>query len=145
MAHQMYDSILNHFPFIHTPTFKLVDTAVCLAFAICTVGGVRTDQYNTDHLLGRGGVFPPSDRSQTADETLDGPLPRGHGWESMRRNIASRDDVNKIDIKHIDMWENGHIVRDDKSNMLVKVSCISYLRIVAYSSDSRFRSPKACS
>jgi len=121
MANRTFDTILNHFSFLHGPTFKLIDTAACLAFAICTVGGVRSGKHKYDYLLDRVDAIS-NGNSAGGDLPLDGPVPPGNTWESMYRSNFIRGGPDDEAVAHVAKWENGHIVRVEKTNMLVKVS-----------------------
>jgi hypothetical protein len=114
MACRTFHTVLNHFSFVHMPTFRLVDTAACLAFAICTVGGIRTGRQKWDYMLGRGR------QDDTKQDDIDGPVPPGRTWESMyAANYSLRE--KDEDAKKVENWESGPIVRNEKTNMLVKV------------------------
>lgn len=117
MANRTFDTVLNHFSFLHGPTFKLIDTAACLAFAICTVGGIQSGKHKYDYLLDRVDAVSHSSKSSG----LDGPVPPGSTWESMYRNNFSPGGLDHDDVEQVAMWQNGHIVRAEKTNMLVKV------------------------
>lgn len=112
MANRTCETVLQHFSFVHMPTFRLIDTAACLAFAICTVGGIRTTS--------------PAQRTPLAQRILmqhflDGPAPPGSTWEDIYNNNYG-DESGKLDpiTAQVGMWKNGVIVRNEKSNMLVK-------------------------
>jgi len=119
MAERTFDTVLNHFSFVHTPTFKLTDTAACLAFAICTVGGIRTSFLYGEKQQGRGSQSRSPLLAQIA---LDGPVPPGNSWESMCLSMFNRGGPDDEDVKNVEGWTNGHIVRNEKTNMLVKVN-----------------------
>jgi len=125
MANRTFHTVLNHFSFVHIPTFRLIDTAACLAFAICTVGGIRSgkQQYDYLHLLGR----PAGKTGDTGGTRMDGPVVPGQTWEAMYQanyqGKGEREDEDE-DVKKVERWENGPIVRNEKSNMLVKASLI---------------------
>jgi hypothetical protein len=123
MANRTFDTILNHFSFLHGPTFKLIDTAACLAFAICTVGGVKSAKQDYNH-FNRVGAFRNGGASSNGggDLPLDGPVPPGNTWESMYRSNFIRGGPDDDAVSHAATWENGHVVRVEKTNMLVKVS-----------------------
>lgn len=124
MANRTFDSVLNHFSFIHTPTFKLVDTSACLAFAICTIGGVRSNKHQyQDFRTGEYKVINPN--VPTAHKPLDGPVPPTETWDSMYKRNYHRGGPDDEAVRHVEKWENGHIVRVEKTNMLVKVSRMS--------------------
>lgn len=126
MAARTVDTVLNHFSFVHTPTFKLMDTSACLAFAICTVGGIRAGRQKWDHHLNR--IEDNSDLGRGESKKIDGPVVAGETWESMyRRNYLDKDAYTPEgqDAKKVESWENGGIVRNEKTNMLVKVSSCS--------------------
>lgn len=110
MANRTFDTVLKHFAFIHMPTFKLVDTAACLAFAICTVGGIKN-----------GGDEPGSNRL-LMQHLLDGPVPPGQSWESIyKHNYLERSGgIHDDDMRNVEHWDNAPTVRNEKSNMLVK-------------------------
>lgn len=120
MACRTYHTILNHFSFVHMPTFKLNDTAACLAFAICTVGGIRTGATTASDnavlaSLGLSGVPQP--------KPLDGPVVPDQSWESIyEQNWNKVNDDKKYDSENVNKWRNGPVVRSEKTNMLVKVS-----------------------
>ena len=122
MANRTFNTVLKHFSMVHLPTFRLIDTAACLAFAICTVGGIRSS--NTPWLVADR-PYQHADRpyqQQTNNiESMDGPLPPGQGWQSMfEQNFGGGDEADP-DSKIVGEWESAHIVRNEKSNMLVKV------------------------
>ncbi|WWC85585.1 uncharacterized protein L201_000449 [Kwoniella dendrophila CBS 6074] len=118
MACRTYHTILNHFSFVHMPTFKLNDTAACLAFAICTVGGIRTGATTASDnavlaALGLSGVSQP--------KPLDGPVVPDQSWESIyEQNWNKANDDKKYDSENVNNWRNGPVVRSEKTNMLVK-------------------------
>ncbi|ORY31969.1 hypothetical protein BCR39DRAFT_524873 [Naematelia encephala] len=115
MASRTFHTVLNHFSFVHSPTFRLVDTAACLAFAICTVGGIKSGKhkYAYHNLLQR----PLKPGSETQE--WDGPVPPGGSWESMYKENYEAE-FGDADAERVVEWENGPIVRNEKSNMLVK-------------------------
>lgn len=152
MAAKTYHTVLNHFSFIHQPTFRLHDTAACLAFAICTVGGIRSarrqDPWN--HLL------PHIDQAllggSTQGKKMDGPVVPEASWESLyESNYAGRrpkvktspistglmlDSMDKFtpieeelddERRMVEEWETAGLVRNDKTNMLVKVCLESWM------------------
>ncbi|WWC97388.1 hypothetical protein V866_004267 [Kwoniella sp. B9012] len=118
MACRTYHTVLNHFSFVHMPTFKLNDTAACLAFAICTVGGIRTGNTTAADAavlqsLGLSGITPP--------KALDGPVVPDQSWESIyAANWKKSVDDKPYDSENVNNWKNGPIVRNEKTNMLVK-------------------------
>ncbi|OCF59978.1 hypothetical protein L486_02651 [Kwoniella mangroviensis CBS 10435] len=118
MACRTYHTVLNHFSFVHMPTFKLNDTAACLAFAICTVGGIRTGNATAADAavlqsLGLSGITPP--------KALDGPVVPGQSWESIyAANWKKSVDDKPYDSENVNNWKNGPLVRNEKTNMLVK-------------------------
>lgn len=109
MANRTYDTVLKHFAFIHMPTFRLVDTAACLAFAICTVGGIKNGGEKDHHRM-------------LMQHLLDGPVPPGQSWESIyKQNYIDRSGgVHDSDMRNVQNWDNAPVVRNEKSNMLVK-------------------------
>ncbi|ORX34579.1 hypothetical protein BD324DRAFT_594403 [Kockovaella imperatae] len=116
MANRTFNTVLKHFSMVHTPTFRLIDTAACLAFAICTVGGIKSSSYNWFKNDKISSLLVGSDPDI---EAIDGPLPRGEGWQSMYQKnfgILGGDSTSQ----KVDEWETAHIVRNEKSNMLVK-------------------------
>jgi hypothetical protein len=120
MALKTFNTILGHFSFVHQPTFRLMDTSACLAFAICTVGGIRTGHHQWDYLLQRVGTFPGGD-----DKKIDGPVVPGESWESIYQRNYSGERGNESagdgDAEKVENWESGAVVRSEKTNMLVKV------------------------
>ncbi len=122
MAQRTFDTILQHFSFVHTPTFKLTDTSACLAFAICTVGGVRSGKQKWDSYFGNSDWGNVMGVSKPDTIALDGPVHPETTWESMYKRNFKPNGVDDIEVKSIATWENGHIVRNDKTNMLIKVS-----------------------
>ncbi|WWC57889.1 uncharacterized protein I303_100424 [Kwoniella dejecticola CBS 10117] len=100
------------------PTFKLNDTAACLAFAICTVGGIRNGSTTAAdnavlQSLGLSGLVPP--------KALDGPVVPDQSWESIyENNWNRRNDDKALDSEKVTAWKNGPLVRNEKTNMLVK-------------------------
>jgi hypothetical protein len=112
MASRTCDTVLQHFSFVHMPTFRLMDTAACLAFAICTVGGIRTTA---------DGGSPPSQKRLLMQQFLDGPAPPGSTWEDIYHdNYVDDSGAQDPVTAQVGMWKNGVIVRNEKSNMLVK-------------------------
>jgi hypothetical protein len=112
MASRTCDTVLQHFSFVHMPTFRLIDTAACLAFAICTVGGIRStaDQRS-----------PTSQKRLLMEQYLDGPVPPGSTWEDIYRdNYVDNPSAHDPVTAQVGLWKNGVIVRNEKSNMLVK-------------------------
>ena len=124
MANRTFHTVLTHFSFVHMPTFRLIDTAACLAFAICTVGGIRSgkQKYDYPEILRR--AAKPSDKRSR----LDGPLPPGQSWESMYKQNYEDQEENE-EFRKVEGWENGLIVKNDKSNMLVKVDLSLYPQV----------------
>ena len=118
MACRTFHTVLNHFSFIHTPTFKLTDTAACLAFAICTVGGIRTSNDRWDFKFDN--YQAPTAPNGKLDE-IDGPVPPGSTWESMWQQNYQNGEKNE-ETERAARWDMGMIVRTEKTNMLVKVS-----------------------
>jgi len=120
MANRTFDTVLSHFSFIHIPTFRLLDTAACLCFAICTVGGIRTGKQKYDHQDMMGRPQPNRRHDQTR---MDGPIPSGQSWESLyKANYQDRSGrIDGEDMKKVEEWENAPIVRNEKTNMLIKV------------------------
>lgn len=118
MANRTFDTVLNHFSFIHMPTFRIMDTAACLAFAICTVGGVRPghQEYDMSQDSQVSRIKPVESRKK--GERMDGPVPAGTDWESMYQSNFSTDTEEAKNAKE---WTAGHVVRSEKTNMLVKV------------------------
>ena len=128
MANKTFNTVLNHFPFVHMPTFRLIDTAACLAFAICTVGGIRSGKQQHDELLGKGanGIRHYADApsgTQLFERLMDGPVSPDQSWESMyKANYEIIEDEEAEDIKHVGRWDTAPVVRNEKTNMLIKVS-----------------------
>ncbi|BEJ11934.1 hypothetical protein CspHIS471_0203940 [Cutaneotrichosporon sp. HIS471] len=113
MAARTYYSVLNHFPFVHDPTFQLIDTASCLAFAICTVGGIRLSRTNksTSNLL----------MGDTPAANAPSPMSAGGVWEGVGTDFkVAADTEDPEDQRRVLEWEAGQIVRHEKTNMLVK-------------------------
>jgi hypothetical protein len=135
MASRTFHTVLNHFSFIHMPTFKLTDTAACLAFAICTVGGIRTGRQKWDNILGRGIQVKKGD-------DIDGPVPPGGTWESIYAANYQNGETDE-DIKKVEAWEGAPIVRIEKTHMLVKVGSQPNQEASA-DGFSRSHSPRAC-
>lgn len=121
MANRTFDTVLNHFSFLHGPTFKLMDTAACLAFAMCTVGGVISNKHKKGRWYHNFNSSNPGSQP-AALLALDGPVPPDGTWESMYRSNYSRGGQDDDVIEPVTNWENGHIVQAEKTNMLVKVS-----------------------
>lgn len=122
IACRTFHTVLNHLSFVHVPTFRLVDTAGCLAFAICTVGGVRANSIKWDVALDS---YAPTSNGERPD-SLDGPVPPGGTWESMyQKNYGpgSKVDAGKRDEENaaVEQWRSGPVVRNEKTNMLIKV------------------------
>lgn len=122
MACRTFHTLLNHFSFVHLPTFRLIDTAACLAFAICTVGGIRTgnssilDQYLWQPPTGNGRPNPELSKA------LDGPVVPDQSWESLYEENWYRhnEPVRARQVSDVANWKNGPVVRSEKTNMLVK-------------------------
>lgn len=111
MAARTYYSVLNHFPFVHDPTFQLIDTAACLAFAICTVGGIRLSKNKQT-----GKITADSPSTSAAS-----PLSAGGVWEGVGTDFkVSVNPEEAEDQRRVQEWEAGQIVRHEKTNMLVK-------------------------
>lgn len=113
MAARTYYSVLNHFPFVHDPTFQLIDTAACLAFAICTVGGIRLSRINkpTSNLL----------TGESPAASAPSPMSAGGVWEGVGTDFkVAADTEDAEDRRRVLEWEAGQIVRHEKTNMLVK-------------------------
>lgn len=109
MAAKTYYSVLNHFPFVHDPTFRLVDTTACLAFAICTVGGIRLGNNKSGLLL--NGV----------KSAASSPISTGGVWEQVATEYSQGvDPENAEDRRRWQEWDAGNVVRNEKTNMLVK-------------------------
>jgi len=111
MASRTCDTVLQHFSFVHMPTFRLIDTAACLAFAICTVGGIRTTADERS---------PASQKRLLVEQYLDGPAPPGSTWEDIYRDNYDQAGSQDPITAQVGLWKNGVIVRNEKSNMLVK-------------------------
>lgn len=112
MANRTCDTVLQHFSFVHMPTFRLTDTAACLAFAICTVGGIQSTAPPKD---------TPLSQRLLMQHFLDGPAAPGSTWEGMYRTNYGETSGFQDPVKaQVGMWKNGVIVRNEKSNMLVK-------------------------
>lgn len=110
MAARTYYTVLNHCSFVHEPTFQLIDTAACLAFAICTVGGIRPS--------GRNLALAAATKSTAQDRLLDS------AWEGVFNDYGNFgvgvDPEEEEDRRRVEEWEGGQIVRHEKTNMLVK-------------------------
>ncbi|ODN97010.1 hypothetical protein I350_07988 [Cryptococcus amylolentus CBS 6273] len=121
MACRTFHTVLNHFSFVHLPTFKLVDTAACLAFAICTVGGIKTGNASiSDRFLWPApeGNGRPSSAGAAA---LDGPVVPDQSWESLYEDNWYRcAEPRAAEVRNVANWANGPVVRSEKTNMLVK-------------------------
>ncbi|WVQ76431.1 hypothetical protein IAR50_006098 [Cryptococcus sp. DSM 104548] len=119
MACRTFHTVLNHFSFVHLPTFKLVDTAACLAFAICTVGGIKTGNGTfSDRFL-----WPaPVGNGRPTSFSLDGPVVPDQSWESLYETNWHRcaEPIRATEVKNVANWQSGPIVRSEKTNMLVK-------------------------
>ncbi|WVF66257.1 hypothetical protein IAT40_000997 [Kwoniella sp. CBS 6097] len=118
MACRTFHTVLNHFSFLHMPTFKLIDTAACLAFAICTVGGIRTDSSGAadDLVLQAMGLS-----NSNQPKSLDGPVVPDQSWESLYEANWNKDkDDKQIDAQKVKGWDKGSVVRSEKTGMLVK-------------------------
>ncbi|WVQ81012.1 hypothetical protein IAT38_003119 [Cryptococcus sp. DSM 104549] len=124
MACRTFHTVLNHFSFVHRPTFKLIDTAACLAFAICTVGGIRTgSSTHSDGLLWTNPTGGPNPNGKAPHQkALDGPVVPDQSWESLyEENWYNCQDVDKRqEAWNVVGWHSGPIVRNEKTNMLVK-------------------------
>lgn len=122
MACRTFHTVLNHFSFVHLPTFRLIDTAACLAFAICTVGGIRTGNSSlSDQYLWQ----PPTDDGRPSpgrSKALDGPVVPDQSWESLYEENWYRcnEPVRAQLVSNVANWKNGPVVRSEKTNMLVK-------------------------
>ncbi|KAK8845332.1 hypothetical protein IAR55_006045 [Kwoniella newhampshirensis] len=120
MACRTFHTVLNHFSFVHMPTFKLIDTAACLAFAICTVGGIKTNKNITssDDIVWTS----HTEYGHPQADTLDGPVVPDQSWESLyHQNWESDPTCTRVeDSKRVLGWHSGTIVRSEKTNMLVK-------------------------
>ena len=95
----------------------MVDTAACLAFAICTVGGVRADDGKWDVAKQKY----VRDLGAKMDE-IDGPVPPGGSWESLYRQNYQSSFADE-DVAKVSSWDSSSVVRNEKTNMLVKVRC----------------------
>ena len=118
MANRTFDTVLKHFSMVHTPTFRLIDTAACLAFAICTVGGIKSSAQSWHKLMKTNIKLIGPD---VDPDSIDGPLPPGQGWQSIFEKNFGDVESGDPDSKKVGEWESAHIVRNEKSNMLVKV------------------------
>ncbi|WWD22281.1 hypothetical protein CI109_106772 [Kwoniella shandongensis] len=120
MACRTFHTVLNHFSFLHMPTFKLIDTAACLAFAICTVGGIKTNKNvtNSDDLIWTSHTT----YGHPQQDTLDGPVVPDQSWENLYHESweETAGSERAQDAKKVLGWQNGTIVRSEKTNMLVK-------------------------
>ncbi|OCF33207.1 hypothetical protein I316_05252 [Kwoniella heveanensis BCC8398] len=117
MACRTFHTVLNHFSFLHMPTFRLTDTAACLAFAICTIGGIRTDSFTAADDL----VFQAMGISNPQKQSLDGPVVPDQSWESLYEANWNKDkDDKQIDAQKVKRWDKGTVVRAEKTGMLVK-------------------------
>ncbi|OWZ30124.1 C2H2 zinc finger protein Zas1A [Cryptococcus neoformans var. grubii Br795] len=119
MACRTFHTILNHFPIVHLPTFQLIDTSPCLAFAICTVGGIRTGNSSIhDHHLWEPptGNGRPDPRKVTS---LDGPVLPDQSWESLYEKNWYHEN-GSVRVNEVPSWKNAPTVRNEKINMLVK-------------------------
>lgn len=117
MAARTYYSVLNHFSFVHDPTFQLIDTAACLAFAICTVGGLRIGANRKFDSSSTENTYNPP--GQLVASSPDGWRAEG-AWEGVHPNFAIGVDPDEEDRRRVEEWEGGQIVRHEKTNMLVK-------------------------
>ncbi|WVO17669.1 hypothetical protein L204_105366 [Cryptococcus depauperatus] len=119
MACHTFHTVLNHFSFVHFPTFTLTDTAACLAFAICTVGGIRNGGFwEKDTLL----WCPTIENARPAKNALDGPVIPDQSWESLYEESWQKcnERIRAVEAKNVANWKRGSIVRSEKTNMLVK-------------------------
>ncbi|KAL7419960.1 hypothetical protein Q5752_004923 [Cryptotrichosporon argae] len=105
MASKTFHTILTQFSFVHAPTFRLIDTAACLAFAICTVGGIRPGRGKAVTAACAGAIPEAAIIQWCADFEADAAL--------------LTDDVGRAK-RAVDEWEGGQVVRQEKTNMLVK-------------------------
>lgn len=125
MASRTFHTVLSHFSFVHQPTFRLIDTAACLAFTICTVSGIRP----TAQSIKFYGMLAKRPQQAVTTSGLDGPVPPGRTWEQMSSDgfgvydESGEDDKlrpTQDDEKKISQWETASVVRNEKTNMLVK-------------------------
>ncbi|RXK37673.1 hypothetical protein M231_05085 [Tremella mesenterica] len=118
MANRTFHTVLNHLSFVHTPTFKLIDTAACLAFAMCTVGGIRTGAQRKNYTINGQRVNPQT----YYEQLISGPVTPNQSWEQIYTDnyISGGRDQTDEDLKKVEEWYNAPIVRNEKTNMLVK-------------------------
>jgi hypothetical protein len=137
MAAKTYHTVLNHFSFVHQPTFRLHDTAACLAFAICTVGGIKASDIENrfkaflpSHMqatIGTGRMDGPVGPEATWESTYarnytgQGTPNRSSGWSSVGAVSPEADAELEDEKRIVEEWESADLVRNDKTNMLVKV------------------------
>ena len=164
MASRTFDTVLNHFSFVHGPTFKLTDAAACLAFAICTIGGIRNSKQKSDRLLDYSDLMATGMQEFAEEQGMDGPVLPEDTWEGMYKAnysgqgksgtgaqsrgaqsgnggkaqsdfVAGNIDAQAqqpgpwtkeqmreaAETKLVQDWDAGHTVRNEKTNMLVKV------------------------
>ncbi|WVO23677.1 uncharacterized protein IAS62_005032 [Cryptococcus decagattii] len=119
MAYRTFHTVLNHFSFVHLPTFRLIDTSPCLAFAICTIGGIRTANSSIyDHYLWE----PPAGNGRSDPRkatTLDGPVvPIKAGKVYTRKAGITKTDLSES--MKSQAGKNALTVRNEKIDMLVK-------------------------
>ena len=130
MASRTFHTVLGHFSMVHLPTFRLIDTAACLAFAICTVGGMKSSKPKWAAILkGQSSRFNWPD--SPLDE-IDGPLPPGQGWQSIYATNYARGGFDDADMKRVEEWGTADVVRNEKSGMLVKVSSQTLVQCIAH-------------
>ncbi|WVQ91314.1 hypothetical protein IAS59_005112 [Cryptococcus gattii] len=119
MAYRTFHTVLNHFPFVHLPTFRLIDISPCLAFAICTIGGIRTANSSIyDHYLWE----PPAGNGRSDPRkatTLDGPVVPNQSWESLYEKNWYHEN-GSVRVHEVPSWKNALTVRNEKNDMLVK-------------------------
>ena len=117
MASKTFNTVLTHFSFVHAPTFKLIDAGACLAFAICTVGGIRSNSSFNEIPSGRA----PVNGQLFIDKMFHGPVPVEGSWEDIfQANFAPIGDQEDADKREVQQWRNAPIVRNEKTSMLVK-------------------------
>jgi hypothetical protein len=122
MASETFHTVLDHFSFVHSPTFRIVDTAACLAFAICTVGGVRTNPTPDPLMQHKGSADSPTSLGEVAI-----PDSWEHLFENNWHNKQGQDEEDTMRRKQVDEWTAGPLVRQEKTNMLVKVGTPVYV------------------
>lgn len=119
MAYRTFHTVLDHFSFVHLPTFRLIDISPCLAFAICTIGGIRTANSSIyDHYLWE--LPAGNGRSDPRQATiLDGPVVPNQSWESLYEKNWYHEN-GSVRVNEVPSWKSALTVRNEKIDMLVK-------------------------